>query len=303
MMIKQYESLTNDQAAAFLLGCIYLILSPGYLQPEKAFLAFHKIPPRDNSDILDTLLNTSYLAFFGLHCLVAATNAHASRLTVITQLITTGFYLYANYAITPQLGVIPNDILTILRRVWGAGLAICLATLFLDWKKAMFLDWKKTSCAKLWKDYLSTTVTFAPAQIGVFLCGCIWLLFLPGYFQPELMFQDFHGIEPRNNIDVLSTMTLCTYCGFFGLRCIVAATDSKAARLEILSGLVMTLFYLRFHYVISPSLGVFLPDTLLMIHKLWGFYLILLLSIVCLDMMFLKINLAEYLRTIMLSKI
>lgn len=286
----------HDQVAALGLGCIYLMVLPRYLEPEKAFQDLFGMLPRDNIDKFDTLVVTSYLGFFGAGCLLAAIDAKASRLTLLTQAVMSAFYLHAIYMIAPQLGVISDEFLTRLRRTLTLILATCFTSLLLDCRNAS----KKSS----WNEYLPSRFHITPAQVGAFLAGCNWLLAIPLPFRSKKIFQDFHGMEPQSDIETLGIMMIFSLDGFFGLACVMAATDARAARIAVVWQLFMTLFYIRFQYVVTSVLGVFQTnsqlDDMILLHQVFG--MTILLTTLYLDMIFhKKKNLMLYLQTMLLN--
>ena len=124
----------------------------------------------------------------------------------------------------------------------------------------------------LWKQEKKAMFSFkdvTAAQVGVIVYAGMWSTFVPGYFQPEQMFRTFYGKEPQPS-DVSQIMQLTAYCGFFGLTCAAAALDATASELVLAAQTAMCAFFLRFHSVVSPQLGVYSKEKLTSLKQSWG---------------------------------
>jgi hypothetical protein len=116
----------------------------------------------------------------------------------------------------------------------------------------------------------------SPVQVGASIFAGLWFLFVPGYFNPEKDLTKYTGvikIDPNDKLSAmakLAIMGISGYGAFFGLTCAVAAADAKVARPVMMVQTLMSAFFLRFHYAVSPGLNALNDESLTMLRRAWG---------------------------------
>lgn len=101
------------------------------MNPEKSFVAFFGQEPT-YIDLLHHMALCGYCTFFGVTCALAATDPQAARLVLTSMALMCAFFLRFHYVVSPELNVILEDHLSILRKVWTGAMTVALVSLLMD---------------------------------------------------------------------------------------------------------------------------------------------------------------------------